>query len=172
MTCFASVFAQQTLSVQNEHPELVRLLNTPLAAEFFFADYWQHHFGTEVYLAPNSTQVGWDFRTKDHKVEVKTCSGQVINDTYKFQINKLTHKGGSYLCTVFDSPDNKYCLVGFAIPYSVWGNVSSDGGRITITMSNDYRVVYNRPEVVEFMKYHTLYDRTSLSMLFDRIRHK
>lgn len=172
MTCFASVFAQQTLSVQNEHPELVRLMNTPLAAEFFFADYWQHQYNTEVHLAPSAVQQGWDFRTKDHKIEVKTCSGQIVNDTYKFQINKLTHKGGSYLCTVLDSPDNKYCLIGFAIPYSVWGATVSVGGRITITMSHDYRVVYNRPEVVELMKYHTLYDRTSLSMLFDRIRHK
>lgn len=172
MTCFASVFAQQTLSVQHEHPDLVRLLNTPLAAEFFFADYWKHQYNTDVWLAPTTTQPGWDFRTEDHRVEVKTCSGQVINDTYKFQITKLTNKSGSYLCTVLDSPDGKYCLIGFAIPYSVWGAASSSGGRITITMSQDYRVVYNRPEVVDFMKYHTLYDRTSLSMLFDRIRHK
>lgn len=172
MTCFASVFAQQTLRVQHEHPELVRLLNMPLAAEFFFADYWQHQYNTEVHLAPTSTQPGWDFRTKDHKVEVKTCSGQVINDTYRFQITKLSNKSGSHLCTVLDSPDNKYCLVGFAIPYAIWGAAASAGGRISITMSQDYRVVYNRPEVVEFMKYHTLYDRTSLSMLFDRIRYK
>lgn len=168
MTCFASVFARKTLGVEQEHPELVRLLNVPLAAELFFASYWKSQFNTDVTMATSARQVGWDFKTSQHKVEVKTCVGQLVGNSFKFQITKLQHKTGSYLCSLFDSPDNKYCMIGFAIPPSVWLPLMTDGGRITLTVSTDYKVITNRPELSEFLKYHTLYDKTSLSMLFDR----
>lgn len=168
MTCFASVFARKTLGVEHEHPELVRLLNVPLAAELFFANYWQSYFGSPVTLATSATQAGWDFKTPTHKVEVKSCVGQLVGNSYKFQLTKLHHKTGSYLCSLFDSPDNKYCLIGFAIPPAAWTPLMTDGGRITLTMGTDYKIHSFRPELTEFLKYHTLYDKTSLSMLFDR----
>ena len=163
------MFARKSLGVDYEHPELVRLLNVPLAAELFFANYWKSHFGADVVMATSATQVGWDFKTSQHNVEVKSCVGQFVKSSYKFQLNKLHHKTGSYLCTLFDSPDNNYCMIGFAIPPKVWVPLMSIGGRITLTTNINYEVISNRPELSSFMKYHTLYDKTSLQYLFDRI---
>lgn len=164
------MFARKTLGVEKYHPELIRLLNIPLAAELFFANYWKSEFHTDVIMASSARQVGWDFKTSDHSVEVKSCVGQQVGNSFKFQITKLHHKKKSFLCSLFDSPDNNYCLVGFAIPPEAWIPLMSDGGRITLTLSTDYRVLTYRKELSEFLKYHTLYDKTSLSMLFDRIQ--
>lgn len=169
MTCFASVFSRKKLGAEYDHPNLLKLLNVPYAAEIFFSELWQSRFNAPTVMATSKIQTGWDFKTTTHEVEVKSCVGRVRHGNNEFQINKLQHKTKAHLCTLFDAPDNEYCMIGFAIPPSVWTPLMTKSGIISFTMTADYSPRIVKPELKEFLKYHTLYSRVTLSTLFDTL---
>lgn len=170
MTCFASVFAEKILKINYEHPQLVQLLNIPLAAELFFASYWQKAFNESVTMPSLKNNEGWDFKTAVHYVEVKSCVGQVTkSNSIRYEIKHLENKLGSYLCTMFDSPCGNYCFIGMGIPPQVWQPLMSNSGRINITTNTSNQHLTQREDSVLFMSYHTLYNKTTLGYLLDTI---
>jgi hypothetical protein len=140
-----------------------------MAAEVFFSSYWKSRYQHDVIVPTSKNNEGWDFRTQSHQVEVKTAVGQVVDNSIKYQITKLQNKQESHLCTVLDAPDNEHCYIGMAIPPEVWTPLMTDGGRITLSFNQDFTLTTLRPDVVSFMHYHTLYNKTTLRFLFDLI---
>ena len=156
--------------------ELLDMINTPFAAEYFLSKYWAKFYNEAVHIPKLKNNQGWDFKAGSNNVEVKTVTAQSKgNNIYRFKIDKLANKTGSVLCSILELPDKNYSLIGFNIPSSVWQPVRTKDGQVSFNArveDGEMIPLCRSDEALIYASYYRLVGERELNSMFDLIEER